>query len=88
METVVLNLSNQMAGFAKAIGKDVSGGNLLRFFEYKQLPEDLQPISKKIHDLAHEMCSELPANTERAAGLRKLLEAKDCFVRAAVPEGS
>jgi hypothetical protein len=58
--------------------------NVMKYFEYKHLPEDLQKISKKIHDLAHEMDELLPDGAEKSAGARKLLEAKDCFVRAAL----
>jgi hypothetical protein len=35
--------------------------------------------------LAEAMIVELPDGPELTAGLRKLLEAKDCFVRAALP---
>lgn len=52
------------------------------YFEYKHLPEHLQLVSKSIHDLAHKMNDELPDSAEKTVGLRKLLEAKDCFVRA------
>lgn len=55
---------------------------LLQFFEYKHLPEHLQEISAPFHFLAHRMVALLSSNPERSAGLRKLLEAKDCFVRA------
>jgi hypothetical protein len=34
--------------------------------------------------LAEEMSAALPECAELSAGLRKLLEAKDCFVRAAL----
>lgn len=52
-------------------------------FAYDHLPDYLQAISKPCHDLAREMRGELPPNSkEVAVGLRKLLEAKDCFVRA------
>jgi hypothetical protein len=43
----------------------------------------LQDVSKPFHTLAHEMANSLPPNPETTAGLRKLLEAKDCMVRAA-----
>jgi hypothetical protein len=33
-------------------------------------------------ECATEMAKRLPQNPELTAGLRKLLEAKDCFVRA------
>ena len=55
---------------------------LMKFFKYEHLPEHLQKISKPIGDLAKEMDKELPNNAEKSAGLRKLLEAKDCLVRA------
>lgn len=55
---------------------------MLRFFEYAHLPERLQKVSAPICDLARKMAAELPADAETTTGLRKLLEAKDCFVRA------
>lgn len=57
---------------------------LLRFFDYAHLPENLQVISKPIHDLAHEMDEKIPDSAEKTVGLRKLLEAKDCLVRAII----
>ena len=56
----------------------------MRFFEYKHLPEKLQEVSKPIGDLANRLVVDLPDCAEKSAGLRKLLEAKDCFVRAAL----
>ena len=56
----------------------------IQYFEYKHLPEKLQAVSKPLGDLAHEMESILPDGPEKSAGMRKLLEAKDCFVRAAL----
>lgn len=55
---------------------------LLKFFEYAHLPESLRGVSVKFHDLAHELVVMLPASAERTVCLRKLLEAKDCAVRA------
>jgi hypothetical protein len=57
---------------------------ILRYFAYTHLPERLQLVSQGIGDLALRMACELPASAETSAGLRKLLEAKDCFVRAAL----
>lgn len=54
----------------------------MKYFNYEHLPEHLQKVSKPIGDLAHEMVNSLPDGAEKSAGLRKLLEAKDCFVRA------
>lgn len=55
---------------------------LLQFFEYKHLPEHLQEISKPFGELANNIVNTLPSNPERTVALRKLLEAKDCAVRA------
>lgn len=55
---------------------------LLQFFEYGHLPDRLQMVSKPFHNLAHLIVGTLPRNPERTIALRKLLEAKDCAVRA------
>lgn len=55
---------------------------IIQYFQYAHLPAHLQEISKPFGDLATWMVDNLPRNPERSAGLRKLLEAKDCAVRA------
>jgi ferritin-like protein len=55
---------------------------LLQFFEFKHLRDDLQLISGPFCELANSMVAVLPRNPERTVMLRKLLEAKDCAVRA------
>lgn len=57
---------------------------IMKFFEYSHLPEKLQGVSKPIGELAKQMHETIPDSAEKAAGLRKLLEAKDCLVRAAL----
>ena len=57
---------------------------IMKYFEYAHLPEHLQKVSKPIGDMARDMDSSLPDGPEKSAGLRKLLEAKDCLVRAAL----
>lgn len=58
---------------------------ILKFFEYEHLPNRLQAISRPFHDLAHSMVEDHELDgPELTAGLRKLLEAKDCMVRAAL----
>ena len=57
---------------------------IMRYFEYAHLPEKLQAISKPFAELAEKMDASLPDGAEKSAGLRKLLEAKDCFVRASL----
>jgi hypothetical protein len=58
--------------------------HILKYFGYKHLPEKLQGVSSAFYTLADAMDSELPDCAEKSAGLRKLLEAKDCMVRAAL----
>lgn len=59
---------------------------ILAFFEYDHLPAPLREVSAPFCALAYEMAQrETKAPAEVAAGLRKLLEAKDCAVRAALP---
>ncbi len=55
---------------------------IMKYFEYAHLPPHLQEVSKPIGDLAKSMNETLPDSAEKSAGLRKLLEAKDCLVRA------
>lgn len=52
-------------------------------FEYGHLSPELQNISRRCCDLAQQMIDSLSDGPELTAGLRKLLEAKDCFVRQA-----
>jgi hypothetical protein len=58
---------------------------ILKFFTAEHLPSELRVISEPIGQLAWEMAERLPQNAELTTGLRKLLEAKDCFVRARLP---
>lgn len=55
-----------------------------KYFAYSHLPDHLQAVSKPIGDLAENLEQSLPDGPEKSAGMRKLLEAKDCFVRAAL----
>lgn len=56
----------------------------IRYFEYEHLPERLQTVSKPMCELAKLMEEMLPDGPEKSAGMRKLLEAKDCFVRSVI----
>jgi hypothetical protein len=58
---------------------------ILRFFHYAHLPPALRAISSPYCAMAHMMINRLPRNAERTMALRKLLEAKDCAVRASLP---
>ncbi|MCF8610023.1 hypothetical protein L5G28_07590 [Gordonia sp. HY285] len=58
--------------------------HLLALFEYGHLPPHLALVSAKFEQLAHELVIHLHDGAELSAGLRKLVEAKDCAVRQAV----
>lgn len=58
--------------------------HVLKFFAYAHLPEKLQAISRPFCELAQEVANRAPDNQETTIALRKLLEAKDAAVRAAL----
>jgi hypothetical protein len=60
--------------------------SILPFFDCYHLPEPLRRIALPFRALAHDMAGNLPECDEVAVGLRHLLEAKDCFVRAGLLE--
>jgi hypothetical protein len=59
---------------------------IVRWFKYEHLPTGkARDTSKLFAVLAHELVGSIPdGGAELTAGLRKLLEAKDCAVRAAL----
>ena len=66
-----------------AEGRHPSTTHFVKLFDYEHLSrEDMRAVSKGCHDLAGAMVDALPDGPELSAGLRKLVEAKDCFVRA------
>ncbi len=58
--------------------------HVLKFFSCAHLPQKLQDISKPFCDLAQQVAERAPDNQETTVALRKLLEAKDAAVRAAL----
>lgn len=56
----------------------------IKYFAFSHLPPKLQAVSKPIGELAEKLEALLPDGPEKSAGMRKLLEAKDCFVRCAL----
>jgi hypothetical protein len=56
--------------------------HILQFFTCDHLPSILQEVSRPCCELAHTMHQTLAHSEELLVGLRKLLEAKDCFERA------
>lgn len=59
--------------------------HIMKHFRYSHLPEHLQEVSRPFCELAKEV-AERSDNPETTVALRKLLEAKDAAVRAALPE--
>jgi hypothetical protein len=61
--------------------------HLLRFFKFEHLPAGvMRETSRACAELAHKWADELPDSPEKTEALRKLLEAKDCAVRAHIPD--
>ena len=57
---------------------------MLGLFDSDYLPDHVHPVSGPCAELAREMVDALPDGPELTAALRKLLEARDCFVRQAI----
>ena len=55
---------------------------ILKYFRFEHLPEKLQNVSQPFFALAYKTAIHSPHNAETSACLRKILEAKDCAVRA------
>lgn len=57
---------------------------LMQFFACDHLPPHLQEVSQPFGNLAMFIDNFLPENPEKTMALRKLVEAKDCAVRARI----
>ena len=58
---------------------------IMQWFSYEHLPAGTpRHVSAMCAAMAGELLRELPDNPELTVGLRKIMEAKDCFVRAAI----
>lgn len=61
--------------------------DILENFGFEHLATgELRNFKKKFHDFAHQMLQEVDSSAETTAGLRKLLETSDCFVRSKVKQ--
>lgn len=56
--------------------------HILKHFATSHLPDRLREVAEPFRIMAEALDERLPECAEKSAGLRKLLEAKDCFVRA------
>lgn len=71
-----------------APGRHQSTQQIVRWFSYEHLPQgNPRHVSAMCAAMAVQMLAVLDDGPELTAGLRKLLEAKDCFVRAAIGQG-
>lgn len=61
---------------------------MLQFFEFAHLPAHLQSVSANFAGLARDIVVMIDRNPERTVALRKLLESKDCAVRAKLYVGA
>jgi len=77
-----INMSDETSQPAPELRHIPPVANLLKFFAFDHLPPKLAAVSGSFCNLAHEMAVNLPDNPEKTVALRKLLEAKDCAVRA------
>lgn len=60
---------------------------LMTYFQFDHLPAGpIRESSASCAELATKFDESLPESAEKTAGLRKLLEAKDCFVRATLDQ--
>lgn len=57
-----------------------------KLFRYQHLPSHLQAISAPFYHLAQDLCQILPASAERTLAIRKLWDAKNLAVYAAVED--
>ena len=57
---------------------------IMRYFDYTHLPPKLQAVSNQFYQVANWVDVGLPDGAEKSTALRKLLEAKDAAVRAAL----
>jgi len=69
---------------ARSFNEEWQGEQILQFFSFAHLPEKLAAISRPFCHVAFALVATLPRNAERSVALRKLLEAKDAAVRAAL----
>lgn len=73
-------------GEPDATGRHPATQQLAHWFDCSHLPDYLQPVSFPFAGIAQTMIDALQDGPELTAGLRKLLEAKDCFVRQALAD--
>ena len=76
-------LAEETVARAADLDSRITASRKLSFFAYGHLPEHLQEVSRPFCELAEKVAAE-QTGAEATVCLRKLLEAKDCAVRAAL----
>lgn len=79
--------SNSDKQNGESLHKEFKEERMAQFFRYDHLPSELQDVSRVFCQLAEIVIQTLPMNPERTVCLRKLLESKDCAVRALIYKG-
>ena len=63
----------------KQIGPGRIANPIMKYFAYSHLPEKFKGVSRDIGVVAGIIDKKVPNSVEKSAGMRKLLEAKDCL---------
>jgi len=61
-----------------------TGERMMKWFSGLHLPEELKEIVYEYRSLARKIIETIPVGPERTVALRKLVESKDCAVRAII----
>lgn len=69
---------------ARTLAELATREHILQFFQFDHLPPFLRAYAQGFAELAIELVGTLPDNPQREGALWKLLEAKDCAVRARI----
>lgn len=62
----------------------MKSNSILQYFQHEHLKGNLRDVAEGFSVFAHAIDESVPASAEKSAGLRKLLECKDCIVRASL----
>ena len=87
-EEIVAKHKAEIGKSGECILIDLHQDSMMQWFAYKHLPPHLQEASKVFHDLAYHVVTTTKPGRERSVCLRKLVEAKDAGVRAALNPGA
>ena len=55
---------------------------ILHYFDYADLPMNQKEVGKAYYQFAHHLSGQISGSAEKTVALRKLLESRDCALRA------